>query len=550
MLRRLRLLCLLLAAVFLLYIPLPVRAAYENTHINTGNQRRDIVQVALTQLGYREGKNNDTKYGDWYGMPNQPWCAMFVSWCANQAGIGGNVLKKASLANPHSFGITYRNGASYRPRSGDLFFNKQFRHVGIVYYVEGDYFYTLEGNSNNNGSFDGIGVFSLKRRISSFYFGIPQYLGAEDCTYQKGSDTAHPHKIYYKCTDCGDLYYNGEVETISDCRTCIMENCDHQYGPWSQANNEHSRICSQCTKTESGKHSWKTKVLEKADCTKVGKQEKTCKICNFTVTEIIPQSTKHVYTAWKQTDSTTHTRSCTVCKQEQTQKHSFSTQWNADASGHFHACVCGLQQDVQPHDFQENCEGGCGVCGYVGENVHSFPETWSYDRENHWFECENCVQLGSIAAHVFENDCDPHCESCGYEREITHAYGDTLCADESGHWRQCAVCGNKTDIAPHSQQAVVRSVNCSDCNYLLQHTHSFNTVLKDKKGHWGVCICGEQTAPQAHGWAESKFCSQCQEKKPLAVWQWGILIGVPTLTATAVATLVILIKRRKQKIRL
>ena len=59
--------------------PLTASAAYENTYTNTGNQRDDIIGVAKTQIGYREGNNNDTKYGDWYGLPNQPWCAMFIS---------------------------------------------------------------------------------------------------------------------------------------------------------------------------------------------------------------------------------------------------------------------------------------------------------------------------------------------------------------------------------------------------------------------------------------------------------------------------------------
>ena len=46
-----------------------------------------VVKVALSQVGYKEGKNNDTMYGKWYGLNNQPWCAMFVSWCFNQAGV-------------------------------------------------------------------------------------------------------------------------------------------------------------------------------------------------------------------------------------------------------------------------------------------------------------------------------------------------------------------------------------------------------------------------------------------------------------------------------
>ncbi len=47
----------------------------------------DFVQTALDEVGYQEGSNNYTKYGDWYGSPNAAWCVMFVSWCANQAGI-------------------------------------------------------------------------------------------------------------------------------------------------------------------------------------------------------------------------------------------------------------------------------------------------------------------------------------------------------------------------------------------------------------------------------------------------------------------------------
>ncbi len=47
----------------------------------------DFVQTALDEVGYEEGSNNYTKYGVWYGLPNDVWCVMFVSWCANEAGI-------------------------------------------------------------------------------------------------------------------------------------------------------------------------------------------------------------------------------------------------------------------------------------------------------------------------------------------------------------------------------------------------------------------------------------------------------------------------------
>ena len=45
-----------------------------------------VVAAAKSQLNFKEGINNDTKFGSWYGMNHQPWCAMFVSWCFAQAG--------------------------------------------------------------------------------------------------------------------------------------------------------------------------------------------------------------------------------------------------------------------------------------------------------------------------------------------------------------------------------------------------------------------------------------------------------------------------------
>ena len=87
----------------------PVLGAYENTHRNTGNQNEDILKVSLTQLGYTEGANNLTKFGQWYatvldarressaGFANGAWCAMYTSWCANQAGIKESTIPYYAL---------------------------------------------------------------------------------------------------------------------------------------------------------------------------------------------------------------------------------------------------------------------------------------------------------------------------------------------------------------------------------------------------------------------------------------------------------------------
>lgn len=47
----------------------------------------NVVDIAKSQVGYTEiGKKNDNMYGKWYGLNFNPWCAMFVSWCFDQAG--------------------------------------------------------------------------------------------------------------------------------------------------------------------------------------------------------------------------------------------------------------------------------------------------------------------------------------------------------------------------------------------------------------------------------------------------------------------------------
>ncbi len=201
--------------------------SFANTHKNTGDYRRDIVEIAKTQVGYREGDNNDTKYGTWYGLPNQPWCAMFVSWCARQADIPTSILRNCAIAAPDEgyFSIPYYDGADYTPQSGDLFFTKTFSHVGLVYYIDGEYFYTLEGNTNDTGSSMGIGVFLNRRLISDYYFGVPDYYNEKNADHicdkvvATYDEAMHPHFTCYECSVCKKI--TPDYSTYNFDVTCI-----------------------------------------------------------------------------------------------------------------------------------------------------------------------------------------------------------------------------------------------------------------------------------------------------------------------------------------
>lgn len=120
-----------------------------------------LVKIATEEIGYREGANNDTKYGEWYNLNYEPWCAMFVSWCANQAGIGTDIIPKycGCTAGRKWFidkGLYQARESEYLPKAGDIVFYRDTdetadisTHTGIVYACDGTRVYTIEGNTSD-----------------------------------------------------------------------------------------------------------------------------------------------------------------------------------------------------------------------------------------------------------------------------------------------------------------------------------------------------------------------------------------------------------------
>ncbi|SFB38013.1 peptidoglycan-binding protein [Clostridium frigidicarnis] len=125
-----------------------------------------FIEVAKRELekGFKEhllsnGEgDNINPYGEWYGMNGEPWCAMFVSWCANKAGILGSVVPRYSYcetgANWYKSRGRYRTRFSnYIPKPGDvIFFTKAsgfYYHTGIVieYNSSNNIITTIEGNA-------------------------------------------------------------------------------------------------------------------------------------------------------------------------------------------------------------------------------------------------------------------------------------------------------------------------------------------------------------------------------------------------------------------
>jgi len=114
-----------------------------------------IVAVAQTQIGNEGG----LKYCEWYGYSYRvEWCAIFVSWCAEQCGyLDAGILPKELNVIPYVEWFRERDQwqyMDYEPSPGDLIFydwesDGLADHVGIVERVEDGIVYSIEGNAGD-----------------------------------------------------------------------------------------------------------------------------------------------------------------------------------------------------------------------------------------------------------------------------------------------------------------------------------------------------------------------------------------------------------------
>lgn len=112
-----------------------------------------MVAVAQSQIGNVGG----APYWSWWGYNDRvEWCAIFVSWVADQCGyIETGVLPKAENVNELIDWFVSHNqwlGREYVPLPGDLIFfdwngDNRCDHVGIVEYCENSIVFTIEGNT-------------------------------------------------------------------------------------------------------------------------------------------------------------------------------------------------------------------------------------------------------------------------------------------------------------------------------------------------------------------------------------------------------------------
>lgn len=182
-----------------------------------------LINIALAEVGYLEkrsadkldsktdnaGSKNFTKYARDMMKYNAgifvngyPWCDTFVDWCFTKA-FGAKQAEKMlwgwSAYTPTSSGY-FKNKKQWHtknPKKGDIIFFKNASgticHTGIVYKVDTDYVYTVEGNTSsasgvvaNGGSVEKKKYALTHSRIAGY--GRPEYKKEEKKVAKSGNE--------------------------------------------------------------------------------------------------------------------------------------------------------------------------------------------------------------------------------------------------------------------------------------------------------------------------------------------------------------------------
>lgn len=144
----------------------------------------DVIDRASNDVGFVEGPNNANPFGEWYGLPNQPYCAMALSrWMFDAAlPTPASTSKGYAFTPAGALWFQQRNRWGKVPRVGaHVFFRfsgSRIHHVGLVTGIHGASIDTIEANTSRGAAGsqrDGGGVWRRRRSAGIVGYGYPDY---------------------------------------------------------------------------------------------------------------------------------------------------------------------------------------------------------------------------------------------------------------------------------------------------------------------------------------------------------------------------------------
>ncbi|RPE27271.1 hypothetical protein [Kitasatospora cineracea] len=150
--------------------------------------RDEFTALLRSQVGQHEGRdsdgtwNNQQRYSretpglEW--SDGQPWCATLQCWAAHRTpGMEPLWPMTASCLTAVAWWKRAGRWSNYPVLGGPFYLGPDGgTHTGTVVGYDATTITTVEGNSNNNGSAEGDGVYLKTRSRSSIYgYGVPAY---------------------------------------------------------------------------------------------------------------------------------------------------------------------------------------------------------------------------------------------------------------------------------------------------------------------------------------------------------------------------------------
>ena len=188
--------------------------------VSAANNADDIVSIARGELG-------STNYSKYYGGNKGAWCADFVSWCAQQAGVD-SIAKSSSCYNMY---IGMKNNGCQEvssPQKGDIVFfyctkcsstAGKWCHVGIME----DSKYSIEGNRWSNG------VSKVERGNSYSHNGDLGYKHRDGIVRKYlRPKYSFPNPV----TTTPSIWKNSDSYTVGNSATLTWNSVDNATGYW------------------------------------------------------------------------------------------------------------------------------------------------------------------------------------------------------------------------------------------------------------------------------------------------------------------------------
>lgn len=154
-----------------------------------------VVNIAKKQVGIKAKPVNVCKYNDWYygrkiNGSAYPWCAAFVSWVANQAGVPEDIIPKDAYTVTAYQKLVNNGGKISNSKAGPgdiIYFTDNgapsgIYHTGIVIKNKNGKIDTIEGNSS-----DMVAKRSYNTNSGSILVARPQYDGSASSDDSKSS---------------------------------------------------------------------------------------------------------------------------------------------------------------------------------------------------------------------------------------------------------------------------------------------------------------------------------------------------------------------------